>query len=69
MTALGKGEKAAQQVALTRARAALKGLGANEIASGAARKRATASTKTIHHAHGAGIRFRRIRLRKIRIRG
>jgi hypothetical protein len=69
MTSLGRGEKAARQRALTTARAALKGLGANEFSSGSARRVTTAKTTAVRHSKHAGIRVRNIRLRKIRIRG
>lgn len=69
MARLAAGQKAAQQVALTRARAALKASGASEITSGAAKKHTTASAKAVHHAHGAGVYVKKLKLRKIRLRG
>jgi hypothetical protein len=69
VTALGKGEKAARAAALTAARAGLKGLGANETAGGSARQVRTASTKAVRKAGSGGIYVRKLRLRKIRLRG
>lgn len=67
MTSLGAASKAARATALTQARAALKGAGASETSGGSAGSTKTASAKTGRSSH-AGLRVRKVRLRKIRIR-
>lgn len=68
MARLAAAQKAGRARALTNARSALKAAGGSEMTGGGGRGRPTASTRAVHASRTAGIRVRRIRLKKIRIR-